>query len=64
MSKKDEKHTAELSMDELENVAGGDARVNNELEIAAPAPPAPSFAAAAVPATNSRAVATRGINGN
>jgi hypothetical protein len=32
MSKNDEKHASVLSMDELDNVAGGDARVNNELE--------------------------------
>ena len=32
MSEKNEKQTSELSMDELEQVAGGDARVNNELE--------------------------------
>ena len=44
MSKHDEKHLRELSMDELENVAGGDARVNNELENAAPSavPASPS----------------------
>ena len=32
MSKNDEKHTSELSIEELDNVAGGDARGNNELE--------------------------------
>jgi hypothetical protein len=65
MSKHDEKHTSELSMDELENVAGGDARVNNELENAAPsAVPASPSPSTVVPATNSRAVSTTGISGS
>ena len=62
MSKNDEKHASVLSMDELDNVAGGDARVNNELE-AVPTQ-APVSAAIVAPAPSSRAVSTKGISGS
>jgi hypothetical protein len=58
MSEQNDKRTAELSMDELENVAGGDARVNSELEQVTD-----SASAAPAPTTNSRAVTTKGISG-
>ncbi len=62
MSKNDEKHTSELSIEELDNVAGGDARVNNELEITPQQ--APVSAAIVAPAPSSRAVSTKGISGS
>jgi hypothetical protein len=48
MSEKNEKQTSELSMDELEQVAGGDARVNNELENVSATPSAAAVAPAPI----------------
>ena len=59
MSARHDKNVGELSMDELNNVAGGDAGPT-----AAASAPAPSSTLTAAPPPPSRAVSTKGISGS